>query len=249
MSTFYGKNDYRNYLMHYGVPGMRWRRHKYTGSGSEDFNYTTLMRPNTRTYSDYRSPEYIRERVSNSRTNRATGNVKGARSPRPFGWEDDNKIGKRYNESQNPIDRNQGQANAKIDNERFHNAGTTAQEIARDRLGIGKRGLNRGSRDRRDANEHDKREDYYNQQLDNKKIGASGDSNRPHHKTGASVNDEINTVQAFMRQRRRSKRDYKHGVSGRGRVAINNLTNEHRRPANEATSSKWQTMRERRRMR
>lgn len=28
MSTFYPENDYRNYLKHYGVKGMRWRHHK-----------------------------------------------------------------------------------------------------------------------------------------------------------------------------------------------------------------------------
>lgn len=33
MSTFYPENDYRNYLQHYGVKGMRWRnrRHYFTG--------------------------------------------------------------------------------------------------------------------------------------------------------------------------------------------------------------------------
>lgn len=31
MSTFYeSQNDYRSYLMHYGVKGMKWRRHKAT---------------------------------------------------------------------------------------------------------------------------------------------------------------------------------------------------------------------------
>ena len=29
MSTFYPQNDYRNYLCHYGVKGMKWKSHRY----------------------------------------------------------------------------------------------------------------------------------------------------------------------------------------------------------------------------
>lgn len=32
MGTFYSNNDYRNYLMHYGVKGMKWGVRKYMGA-------------------------------------------------------------------------------------------------------------------------------------------------------------------------------------------------------------------------
>ena len=35
----YGFVDDGHSLAHYGVPGMRWRRHKYTGSSSRDYDY------------------------------------------------------------------------------------------------------------------------------------------------------------------------------------------------------------------
>lgn len=38
MADYYGNNDWRDYLAHYGVKGMKWRKHKYiTG---EDGHYT-----------------------------------------------------------------------------------------------------------------------------------------------------------------------------------------------------------------
>lgn len=37
----YGFVDDGHSLAHYGVPGMRWRRHLYTGSSSEDYDYRT----------------------------------------------------------------------------------------------------------------------------------------------------------------------------------------------------------------
>lgn len=36
----YGFVDDGHSLAHYGVPGMRWRRHQYTGSSSEDYDYS-----------------------------------------------------------------------------------------------------------------------------------------------------------------------------------------------------------------
>lgn len=39
MGTFYNE-DYNYSLKHYGVPGMRWKNHKYTGSSSEGFDYS-----------------------------------------------------------------------------------------------------------------------------------------------------------------------------------------------------------------
>lgn len=36
----YGFVDDGHSLAHYGVPGMRWRRHRYTGSSSADYDYS-----------------------------------------------------------------------------------------------------------------------------------------------------------------------------------------------------------------
>lgn len=37
--TFYGNNDWRDYLAHYGVKGMKWDEHKYTGVVNGEYVY------------------------------------------------------------------------------------------------------------------------------------------------------------------------------------------------------------------
>ena len=34
MGEYYGNNDWRDYLAHYGVKGMKWRHHKYKSEQS-----------------------------------------------------------------------------------------------------------------------------------------------------------------------------------------------------------------------
>ena len=41
MGEYYGNNDWRDYLAHYGVKGMKWRKHKYVSNTNGDYMYNT----------------------------------------------------------------------------------------------------------------------------------------------------------------------------------------------------------------
>ena len=48
---YYGHNDYRDYLAHSGVKGMRWKKHKYTGIINGTYMYDAVSGGNSRTRS------------------------------------------------------------------------------------------------------------------------------------------------------------------------------------------------------
>lgn len=40
---YYGNNDWRDYLAHYGVKGMKWRKHKYLSNVNGDYQYSSVF--------------------------------------------------------------------------------------------------------------------------------------------------------------------------------------------------------------
>ena len=47
---YYGNNDWRDYLAHYGVKGMKWRKHKYARKIGEEYEYNLPDRTITGRY-------------------------------------------------------------------------------------------------------------------------------------------------------------------------------------------------------
>lgn len=43
MADYYGNNDWRDYLAHYGVKGMKWRKHKYTSNVNGEYQYSSVF--------------------------------------------------------------------------------------------------------------------------------------------------------------------------------------------------------------
>lgn len=41
MADYYGNNDWRDYLAHYGVKGMKWRKHKYKDKIGDIYEYAS----------------------------------------------------------------------------------------------------------------------------------------------------------------------------------------------------------------
>lgn len=78
MGTFYN-DEYRYSLAHYGVPGMRWKRHKYTGASSKDYDYDDST-PGRGDPQNRFKPTMDRSRnsinaIANEYVHRQTGNI------------------------------------------------------------------------------------------------------------------------------------------------------------------------------
>lgn len=78
MNTFYPENDYRNYLAHYGVKGMKWRKHKKDRNLTNSINdlvggMANNMAPNRRRAGSSDPRERYRTKATSGETN--TGNA------------------------------------------------------------------------------------------------------------------------------------------------------------------------------
>lgn len=74
MNTFYPENDYRNYLAHYGVKGMKWRKHKKDRNLMNNINdlvggMTNNMAPNRRRAGSSDPRERYRTKATYGETN------------------------------------------------------------------------------------------------------------------------------------------------------------------------------------
>ena len=70
MSTFEAPNDYRNYLMHYGVKGMKWRNHRRSQM-NKNFQLPTGNHPLGRSNRE-ETEDSSRHQFSRSNTHRRT---------------------------------------------------------------------------------------------------------------------------------------------------------------------------------
>ena len=69
MSEYYGNNDYRDYLAHYGVKGMKWRNHKYLKKIGDFYEYNVTGQGYLKDADRYSS----RSRAAQARADKASG--------------------------------------------------------------------------------------------------------------------------------------------------------------------------------